>query len=326
MVNPKNLISWAVISVCLSALVWMKVSRPTGDQTALFPTRTINIICPYAAGGGTDLFARGLARSAEPLLGHPIIVSNITGGAGAVGHSAGILARPDGYTVTAVTFELVSLPLQDLVPFDHKDFDLLMRINQDPAALAVSADFPGNTIAEFAAWAKNRKSVTIANSGIGSAFHLASAELAEELGIEVQHIPFGGASPALTALLGGHVDAVVVGPGEMRIQHGAGQLKILGVMSEERVALFPEVPTLREAGFDIVMGTWRGLAVPKNTPEPIRKKLTDIFYQALKSPEFISFAENGGLNLDYANAADFRQSIQEQSGQVDLLMKRLHIK
>ena len=117
-----------------------------------------------------------------------------------------------------------------------------MRINQDPAALAVSTDFPGNTIAEFAAWAKDKKSVTIANSGIGSAFHLASAELAEKLGIQVQHIPFGGASPAITALLGGHVDAVVVGPGEMRIQHEAGQVKILGVMSEERVALFPGCP------------------------------------------------------------------------------------
>ena len=326
MANPKNLASWAVITVCLGALVWMKASRPKGDQTAQFPTRPVNIICPYAAGGGTDLFARGLARSAEPMLGQPVIVSNITGGAGAVGHSAGILAPPDGYTVTAVTFELVSLPLQDLVPFDHKDFDLLMRINQDPAALAVSADFPGTTIEEFAAWAKDKKSVTIANSGIGSAFHLASAELAEKLGIQVQHIPFGGASPAITALLGGHVDAVVVGPGEMRIQREAGQIKILGVMSEERVGLFPDVPTLRESGMDVVMGTWRGLAVPKNTPEPIRKKLTDVFYEAMKSPEFISFAEKGGLNLDYANAAEFRKSVQEQSGQVDRLMKRLKIK
>ena len=116
MANPKNLVSWTVITVCLGALVWMKASRPEGDQTAQFPIRSVNIICPYAAGGGTDLFARGLARSAEPMLGQPVIVSNITGGAGAVGHSAGILAPPDGYTVTAVTFELVSLPLQDLVP------------------------------------------------------------------------------------------------------------------------------------------------------------------------------------------------------------------
>jgi tripartite-type tricarboxylate transporter receptor subunit TctC len=317
-------LSWAIILLCLAGLVVLRLGR--SSDAANFPERPVTIICPYAAGGGTDLFARGLARAAEKPLGQTVIVNNITGGAGAVGHAAGITARPNGYTVTAVTFELVSLPLQGLAPFTHEDFALLMRVNQDPAALAVRADFPADSVEEFIAWTKEKGGVQIGNSGPGSVFHLAAARMAEVAELPVNHIPFSGAATAITALVGGHVEAVVVGPGEMQVQRDAGNLKILGVMSAERLALFPDIPTFREAGLDVVFGTWRGLAVPAATPEAAQEKLREAFRAAINDPEFIEFARRGGLNLDLADAETFRAAVIEQTIQIAELMDRLELR
>lgn len=317
-------LAWSVIALCLTALLVMRLGRST--DAAKFPERPVTIICPYAAGGGTDLFARGLARAAEKHLGQTILVNNLTGGAGGLGHAAGIAAPPDGYTVTAVTFELVSLPLQGLVPFTHEDFDLLMRVNEDPAALAVRKDFPAETLEEFFVWAKEKGGVQIANSGAGSVFHLASAKMAEETGIPARHIPFGGANPAITAVVGGHVDAVVAGPGEMQVQRDAGNLKILGVMSEDRLALFPDVPTFREAGHEVVFGTWRGLAVPSGIPPLAREKLSAAFLAAAADPEFLEFARRGGLNIKLAEGEAFREAVRTQSVEVAELMDRLNLR
>ncbi len=317
---------WLVVVLGVVGLLFLRFHRAGDEAVSNFPTRTLTIICPYAAGGGTDLFARGLARAAEKELGQTITVNNVTGGAGAIGHAAGIIAPPDGYTVTAVTFELVSLPLQGLAPFTHEDFELLMRVNMDPGALAVQADFPADTLEEFIAWAHENRSVQIANSGPGSSFHLASARMSEVLDLPVSHIPFNGASPAITALVGGHVDAVVVGPGEMQVQVEAGNLKVLAVMGEERLELFPDFPTFRELGYDVVMGTWRGLAVPKGIPPEIQERLTEAFLAAMHSEEFRTFARRGGLNLAFTDAEAFRQSVQEQSEQIDALMERLELK
>jgi len=319
-------VCWLIVVGGILGLILLWAGRAGDEAEANFPTRTLTIICPYAAGGGTDLFARGLARAAESELGRTITVSNIIGGAGSIGHAAGISARPDGYTITAITFELVSLPLQGLAPFTHEDFDLLMRINMDPGALAVRSDFPADTLEEFIDWVRKRGRVQIANSGPGSSFHLASARMGEVLEIPISHIPFNGASPAITALVGGHVDAVVAGPGEMQVQVEAGNLKVLGVMSEERLDLSPDFPTFRELGYDVVMGTWRGLAVPQGTPPLVRKKLMAAFLVAMNSDEFRTFATRSGLNLAFADAEDFRKSVRQQSEQIDTLMERLELK
>jgi tripartite-type tricarboxylate transporter receptor subunit TctC len=324
--NKLDQLCWLIVVAGIAGLISLWVSREGEEAAASFPTRTLTIICPYAAGGGTDLFARGLARAAERELGRTITVNNVTGGAGAIGHAAGIVARPDGYTVTAVTFELVSLPLQGLAPFTHEDFDLLMRVNMDPGALAVQADFPADTLDEFIAWVRKRGRVQIANSGPGSSFHLASARMSEVLELPVSHIPFHGASPAITALVGGHVDAVVVGPGEMQVQVEAGNIKVLAVMSEERLDLFPDFPTFRELGHDVVMGTWRGLAVPKGTSPIIRERLTEAFLAAMNTDEFRTFARRGGLNLAFADGETFREAVRIQSEQIDTLMDRLDLK
>ena len=173
---------------------------------AAFPEKPVTVICPWAPGGGTDVLLRALSKAAEKHLGQTINVVNQTGGGGAIGHNAIRAARPDGYTVGMITFELNSLPPQGLVPFTWKDFDPLMRINSDPAALTVRADAPYSTVRGFMDYAKaNPGEVTIGNSAPGSVWHIAAGLVAEKTGVQVKHVPFDGAAPAVTSLVGGQL-------------------------------------------------------------------------------------------------------------------------
>lgn len=298
------------------------VSTPV--YSADFPTKKVTVICPWSAGGGTDTILRGLARETESFLGQDITVVNKTGGGGAVGHGAGLSARSDGYTVAMVTFELLSLPPQGLVPFTYKDFDLLMRVNMDPAAITVPADAPYNTLAEFVEYAKaNPGAVKVGHSGPGSVWQIAGGIFAEKAGVDLTFVPHDGAAPAITALVGKHIQAVSVSPAEVQGQVEAGTLKILAVMSDERVGNFPDVPTMKESGYDVAFGTWRGLAVPKGTPDDVKTTLHDAFKNGMDSDAFQKFAAASGLGLAYMNAEDWDKDLAASSDNVSNTMKSL---
>ena len=291
---------------------------------AAYPDKPVTVICPWTAGGGTDVLLRALSKEAEKYLGQTINVVNQTGGAGAIGHNAIRAARPDGYTIGMITFELNSLPPQGLVPFTWKDFDPLMRINTDPAALTVRKDAPYNTVRGFVDYAKaHPDEITIGNSAPGSVWNIAAGLVAEKTGIKVKHVPFDGAQPAVTALVGGHIKAVAVSVAEVRGQVQAGNLKILGVMSSERDKIFPDVPTFKEQGVDVEFYTWRGMALPKGVPANIKAKISDAYKKAFDSKEFQEFAAKASLNLAYLNAADFAKFLSQNYTDVDAVMKSL---
>ncbi|MBN2657604.1 MAG: tripartite tricarboxylate transporter substrate binding protein [Spirochaetales bacterium] len=295
-----------------------------GQQEASFPQKDLTAICPWSAGGGTDTILRALAKETEPFLGQGITVTNKTGGGGAVGHGAGISADADGYTVTMVTFEILSLPPQGLVPFTYADYDFLMRVNMDPAALTVPADAPYNTVEEFVDYAKAHPGeINVGHSGPGSVWQIAGGVLAQKAGIEVKFVPYDGAAPAVSALVGQHIEAVTVSPAEVQGQVEAGTLKILGVMSSERVEIFPDVPTMQEEGLDVVFGTWRALAVPKGTPESVQNTLSVAFKAGMNSTNFREFAKNTGLGLAYMPGQDFEAELSTASTDVNQVMKNL---
>jgi tripartite-type tricarboxylate transporter receptor subunit TctC len=236
------------------------------------------------------------------------------------------MARPDGHTLTAVTFELVSLPPRGLVPFTHAEFDLLLRVNMDPSVVTVRADFPANTLEEFVAVAKARGGkLSIGTSGPASPWHLAAVRLGEAAGFEARLVPYAGAAPAVTALVGGHVDAVTVGPGEVQSQVKSGQLKMLAVMNAERLAAWPAVPATCELGYDVQFGTWRGIAVPRGLPVVAREKLRGALREAVASPEFVQFAASVGLNLAVADAPEFTAAVAAQAREVAMMMKRFGV-
>lgn len=291
---------------------------------AAYPDKPVTVICPWTAGGGTDVLLRALSKGAEKFLGTTINVVNQTGGAGAIGHNAIRAARPDGYTVGMITFELNSLPPQGLVPFTWKDFDPIMRINSDPAALTVRNDAPYQTVRGFMDYAKAHPGeITIGNSAPGSVWHIAAGLAAEKTGVQVKHVPFDGAQPAVTALVGGHIKAVAVSVAEVKGQVQAGNLKILGVMSADRDKIFPNVPTFREQGVDVQFYTWRGLALPKGVPAPIKAKVADAYKKAFETKEFQEFAAKASLNLAYQDANEFKAFLDQNYKDVEAVMKSL---
>jgi tripartite-type tricarboxylate transporter receptor subunit TctC len=294
------------------------------QATAAYPDKPVTVICPWTAGGGTDLLLRALSKEAERYLGQTINVSNLTGGGGAIGHNAIRTARPDGYTVGMITFELNSLPPQGLVPFTWRDFDPLMLINSDAAALTVKKDAPYNTAAEFVAYAKAHPGeITIGNSAPGSVWHIAAGLLAEKTGIEVKHVPFNGAQPAVTALVGDHIKAVAVSVAEVRGQVEAGNLKIIGVLSSAREKIFPDVPTFKEQGIDVEFYTWRGLALPKGVSADVRAKVVEAYQKAIDSAEFKDFAAKASLSLAYMDSAGFTQFLDQNFKDVEAVMTSL---
>jgi len=271
-----------------------------------YPKKGITMICPWGAGGGTDAVLRALCGTAEKYLGQTITVENKTGGAGAIGHAAIKNAKPDGYTVGMVTFELNSLPQQGLIDFTYADFDPLIRVNADAAALTVKADAPYNTVQEFVDYCKAHPGeVSIGNSAPGSVWHIGAGLLANATGIKVKHIPFEGAAGAVTALAGGHIQAVTVSLAEVKSQLDAGNLKCLGIMDDKRPEAYPNIKTFKEQGFDITYYTWRGLALPKGVDPQIKQILVDAFTKAEKDPDFVAKAKALNLNLAYLNPTDF---------------------
>ncbi|MDR1535906.1 MAG: tripartite tricarboxylate transporter substrate binding protein [Planctomycetota bacterium] len=309
------------LSVVLCLFTLLALSAPRAGD---FPGKGITIICTAAPGGGSDALARMLAQVAEPIFGQSVVVVNKVGGANAVGLSEGARARPDGYTVTMATVEVVMHPLLGNVPWKVPDvFKPIMLLNSDPGAVTVRADSPWKTLGDFLADAKKRPGeIKIGCTSPGSIWHICAAALEEASGTKYNLVPYpGGAAPAVVDLLGGHVDAVTVSPAEVGPQVEAGQLRILAVMSDKRDEKFTGVPTMKELGFNVSIGTWRSFVVPKATPDAVVKVLHDGFKKALEDPKLVEFARNRGLGLDYRNAADFTRMMGEQEAMFAKIFK-----
>jgi tripartite-type tricarboxylate transporter receptor subunit TctC len=225
-----------------------------------------------------------------------------------------------------ITFELNSLPQQGLIDFTYKDYDPIVRVNADAATLTVKADAPYNTVKEFVEYAKAHPGeISIGNSAPGSVWHIGAGLLANETGIQVKHIAFEGAAPAVTALAGGHIQAVSVSLAEVKSQLDAGNVKCLGIMDTKRSELYPNIPTFIDQGYNITYATWRGIALPKGVDPAIKKTLEDAFTAAFQDEEFISQARNLNLNLAYQNSSDFAKFLAENYDAVTKTLEETHL-
>lgn len=286
-----------------------------------FPSKSITIVVPWDAGGGTDALARSLALESSDAFGVPINVLNRPGGSGTVGHSFGITARPDGYTVTMITFELCAYRALGRVPIGPENFRPIIQLNEDPAAITVHADSPWRTLGEFLDYARQHPNeITIGNSGPGAVWHIGALKLERAANASFTHIPHDGARPAVTQLLGKHLDAVSVSPAEALQYIQDGTLRCLAIMSEERFDQLPEVPTLSEYGIDVTHGTWRGLAVPLDTPDSIVDELAEGFTEGWRSQAFQASARTMLLGLRYRDSAAFEQFLRNESESANSLL------
>lgn len=296
-------------------------------QAADYPTKQMELVVPYAAGGGTDLLARTLADALKTHLPQPVGVVNKPGGSGAIGFSEIAAARADGYRIGMGTVEMVTLPPLGMVSFKVADFKPVARLNAEPAAITIKADAPWNTIEEFLAYAKeNPEKVKVGNSGTGAIWHLAAAALEDKTGVKFTHVPYEGANPAVTALLGGHIEAVAVSPGEVINHVKSGAFKTLVVMSDKRAKGFDDVPTLKEKGIDLSIGTWRGIVVTKKVPDATIAILEKAIKAASEGQAFQETLDRMNMTYAFLDSAAFQKDMNEQAVYFDELIGKLGLK
>lgn len=292
-----------------------------------YPEKPITIICPWAAGGGTDRITRALALELSELLGVPVGVTNVTGGAGVVGHTAGARASPDGYTLTMVTLDICLLHWQGLTDLTYEAFEPIALINADYSAITVRADAPWKNYEDLHAYIKEHLGELLASgSGAGTIWDIARAGWLLAAGFNVDDVgwvPTTGAAPSLQELIAGGVDLVTCSLAEAISVIESGEARCLAFMGPERHPSYPNVPTLRELGIDWTAGTWRGLAAPKGTPSEVIKILENAVAKALQSERFVSFMKMSGFGIKYLAAEEFRAFMQEEDKKLGEILKVL---
>lgn len=292
-----------------------------------YPTRAIELVVPYTAGGGTDVLARAFAEAARKHLPQTLIVVNKPGASGIVGWTDVINSKADGYKIAVLSGELTTMTHLGLTKITYEDLVPIAQLNYDPAAITVRADAPWNTIEEFLAEARKRNGdMQVGNGGNGGIWHLAAAALEDKAGVKFNHVPFAGAAPSITSLLGGHIDATAASAAEVYPYVAAGKLKTLAVMSDQRIKGFEKVPTLKERRIDVLVGNWRGLAVAKSTPPEIVSALRAATSKIAKEQVLLDAMERQKMGYLYADGDAFRTLMARDHAYYKELIARLNIK
>lgn len=304
----------AIAAMMVSMGLSLAVSTSATAQPAALPDGNVNFIIPVAAGGGTDSTFRALAEATKQHLGKTIVVVNLPGAGGTIGFSQAMSKPANGLNINSYTVEIFTLPIFQKAPFSGKDFRPIILVNEDPACLVVSAESKLGSLDEFIAAAKKAPGkISVGNSGFGNIWHISASAFAKKAGIELRQIPYDGAAPTVQAVLGGHIEAFVASPPEVASQVEAGKLRILAVMSDKRVAKFPDVPTLKEKGIDLSIGTWRAIGAPTATPDTAVSALHDAFAKGMQEKSFVDFMNGRGLTIRYMNTKDITDFVARET-------------
>lgn len=294
----------------LALVVWSLTLSSGWLWAAEYPAKPIKLIVPFAAGGPTDVCCRKLADLAAKDLGQEVIVENKTGAGGAVGSRFVAFSKPDGYTIGSLGSSSVVIQphLAIKMEFDPlTDFSTIAQYAIADHPLAVPANSPMKTFKDFFEEARKRQ-VTYSSMELIAA-SIAMTQLAVEAKLNLKMIPFNGGAPAITNALGGHSDAVV-SSGMYEYVRG-GKLRLLAQTGGERNKEFPDIPTLKDLGYQIEARAFYGIVGPKGLPEPIRKKLEAVFSKAIQDPSFAQVVHNASFSVVYRNGADFGRYIKE---------------
>ena len=286
------------------------LARP-GLAQPRYPSRPIQVICPWGAGGGTDATARIVASVLERELGQPVNVVNRTGGSGVVGHAAIAQAAPDGYTIGMLTVEISMMHWQGLTELNPRSYTPLALMNEDPPGVQVNASSPHQTIQQLADAIKASRPGQLKASGTGQGgiWHLALVGWLQAMGLRGDHVrwvPSNGAAPAMQDLAANGIDIVTCSVPEARAIIEAGRARSLAIMAPRRNPIFPNVPTLNETlNINYSTGAWRGMAGPRNLPPAIAEQLTAALDRVYKSREYTEFMGNRGFGTVWGNAQEF---------------------
>ena len=295
-----------------------------------YPDRPITLVVPWGAGGGTDAVARMIGALMEKDLGQPVNVVNRTGGSGVVGHSVIASAPADGYTIGMITVEITMMHHQKLTELNPTSYTPIALVNLDPAGFQVRADSPYKSMADVLTAVKaNPGKFKASGTGQGGIWHLALAGWLSDAKVDpasVPWVPSNGAAPGLQDLVAGGVEFVPCSLPEARSLIDAGKVRSLSVMAGSRAALFPNVPTLKEAtGSDWATGAWRGIAAPKGMPAPVVARLEASVKKAYDSKEYKDFMAQRGFGLLWGSGAEFARFMAKGDADMKAVMTAVGI-
>ncbi len=271
-----------------------------------FPSRPIKLIAPWPTGGSSDAVMRAFGDSANKALGVPVVVENKPGAGGTLGASAMVTAAPDGYTLTQLPLGIYRLPHMQAMNFDPvKDLTHIVCLTGYTFGIACTADAPFKTLKDMVAYAKaNPGKLEYGHTGTGTTPHLAIEEFSDKAGIQLNPIPFKGSAEIMQAILGGHI-RVMSGTTEFAPHVQSGKLRLLATLGSQRNKAFPDVPTVKESGWDTITESPFGIGGPKGMDPAVVKVLHDAFRKTLEDPAVLATLDKFYQPVIYMNTADY---------------------
>ncbi len=290
-----------------------------------YPTKPVTLIIPYPAGGSTDITGRVWAAAAKKYLGQPVVVENKGGGGGTVGPNLVISKPPDGYNIGIMASTTVTISWHmgkmNFNPID--DVKHIMRYSGYLYGFVVRADAPWKTFGDYVKYAKEHPGkVTYGTTGMGTGPHLAMEMISFASGMKLTHIPYKGGAECNSALLGGHVDSVSDSTSWGPLVD-AGKFRLLAVYTATRSARYPDVPTLKELGIDIVFPSPLEIMGPKTLPQPIVQKVQDAFQKAMDDAEYQAVLKKYDMQNTYLNSADCEKAVRSESEKLKEIVQKL---
>jgi len=311
----------------LAGALVVALAVPAAAQEPPFPQKgVVEITVLFPAGSSADVTARLLADGMSKQLEQRVIVVNRPGAGGAIGYRHVAAQKADGYSLVWNSNSISTTFHSGMLAFNYEAFDAVAQALIESPVLAVLSNAKWKTLAAFIADAKTKpKTLTVANSGVGSHTHISSVALFKAADAEVVDVPFGAAQ-VITSLLGGQVDSAVQLPAALAGNVKAGQMRLLAALVAERDPAFPDVPTAREQGVDVTLAAWRGIAVPKGTPRATIAMLEIAIRKTVDSPEFVAGCERLGARPAFLGSDAFGRLIVKEDAELSQLMELIGLK
>jgi tripartite-type tricarboxylate transporter receptor subunit TctC len=296
---------------------------------AAYPSKPITMIVPFPPGGLADIVGRPVAEALGRELAQPVVIENKSGAGGGIGMAQVAKAPPDGYTILMALSSYSVLPEADSIlgrqqMYAYNALRPVARITADPTVLAVRADAPWKTVQDFIEDARKRPgAINFGSSGNYGTMHVPMEILKQVTNVRMTHIPYTGAGPAVVALLSGQVDAVASGPATVLQHVKAGKLRVLAHWGTSRLETMPDVPSLKQAGYDAEYAQWSGLFVPAATPEPIVQRLRAAARAAANDTKVKEVIMNAGSPVLYQDTPEFEKYVQNDVKRMQDVVKRI---
>jgi tripartite-type tricarboxylate transporter receptor subunit TctC len=308
------------------ALAVLFCPGPLDAQEAAWPSRTVHVIVPFAAGGNTDTMARLASQKLADALQQSFVVENRVGAGGAIAADYVRQQPADGYTLFfAAAPQIAVLPYVQKVNYDpKKDFVPVSFFGTGPFILAIRSDIPAKTVEEFISYAKNNK-LTYGSGGTGSVSHLSGALFVARAGLDAVHVPFRGGAPAVAALLGGQVDMYFGNAAEIIPQAQSGKVRILAVAADARMKQLPDVPTVSQTFPNFSLNSWNGFLVKTGTPKPIIDTLARHVIAATKDPSIVAQLAKLGIEPNGTTPEQSAAQIAREQPQFDTAIKAANL-